>query len=360
MMPKLYTQRHKRSAFRESPSPPTLIENEDIASPKRAKIQDLESMQTENVPHSSLSEYELERKKRIEQNEAFKRTLGLTSVSFQVASKPQVLSKKRVVASEPSRKSLRLKRAQDPTIEIYTELEDTPVNKEVVARRGARLYDPVNGVTCHQCRQKTLDPKSICANEMTVGSIYRHKYCGSCLRNRYNENIEEVNQNKNWLCPFCRGDCNCSICKKKQKCKPHTKTTRKARRHIREEEEEEEEDDEEEQPPSPVSSASPPSSPVHSPFSEGQISHDAEETSELEDSHATTESYPTEMPLAMPLPALSLHSSSERLPDPDHSLSPNLSPATDCFSGAEPFSNYRLSDETEVIFASLPPLFTLT
>lgn len=360
MMPKLHTQRHKRSALEEeSPSPPILVENEDISSPKRARIEDADPTYTEEVPLSSLSEYELERKKRIEQNEAFKRTLGLTSVSFQVASKPQVISKKRVVASEPSRKSLRLKRAQDPTIELYTELEEPPANKEAVARRGARLYDPVNGVTCHQCRQKTLDPKSICANEMTVGSIYRHKYCGSCLRNRYNENIEEVNQNKNWLCPFCRGDCNCSICKKKQKCKPHTKTPRKARRHAREEEEDE---DEEEQPPSPVSSASPASSPVHSPssYAESQASHDAEETSEPEDPHATTCGYPTEMPLAMPLPDLSLHSSSERLPDPDHSLSPNLSPTADCFSTSEPFSNYRLSDETEVIFASLPPLFTLT
>jgi hypothetical protein len=356
-MPKLNTQRQKRKALKESPSPPTLIESEDgTESLKRAKTLFPSSPVSEDAPQTSLSEYELERKKRIEQNEAFKRTLGLSNVSFQVASKPQVLSKKRVVASEPSRKSLRLKRAQDPSLEIYSELEDATASPEAVARRGARLYDPVNGVTCHQCRQKTLDPKSICANEMTVGSIYRHKYCGSCLRNRYSENIEEVNQQKNWLCPFCRGDCDCSICKKKQKCKP-TKVTRKLRKHVHDD------DEEEEQPPSPVSSSSPPSSPVSSPVSSEEAITSSSSSSIAEEQHQATQplvEYTTEIPLSIPLlPELPLPRS-ERLttdahhPDPS-SFTPTLIHDTDYFSS---FGDAYISPETEVIFGSLPPLFS--
>ncbi|KAK3011731.1 hypothetical protein RJ639_012294 [Escallonia herrerae] len=46
---------------------------------------------------------------------------------------------------------------------------------------GKRIYDPINGKTCHQCR--------------------------------YGENVLEAKQNPNWVCPPCRGICNCSLCR---------------------------------------------------------------------------------------------------------------------------------------------------
>ncbi|KAI8852047.1 hypothetical protein BC829DRAFT_487792 [Chytridium lagenaria] len=34
--------------------------------------------------------------------------------------------------------------------------------KQVVVKKGGRVYDSVNGTSCHQCRQKTLDAKVQC------------------------------------------------------------------------------------------------------------------------------------------------------------------------------------------------------
>ena len=73
-----------------------------------------------------------------------------------------------------------------------------------------KTYDKVNGTTCHQCRQKTLDQKTICHNKKCVG--VRGQFCGPCLRNRYGESARETLQDSTWVCPPCRGICNCSFC----------------------------------------------------------------------------------------------------------------------------------------------------
>ncbi|XP_034258286.1 cell division cycle-associated 7-like protein isoform X5 [Pantherophis guttatus] len=69
------------------------------------------------------------------------------------------------------------------------------------------------GTTCHQCRQKTIDTKTICHNEDCVG--VRGQFCGPCLRNRYGEDVKVALLNPEWLCPPCRGECNCSYCRKR-------------------------------------------------------------------------------------------------------------------------------------------------
>ncbi|KAF3786331.1 Cell division cycle-associated 7-like protein [Nymphaea thermarum] len=51
-------------------------------------------------------------------------------------------------------------------------------------RDGKRIYDPFDGKTCHQCR--------------------------------YGENVLEVNRTPGWICPVCRGICNCSFCRIKK------------------------------------------------------------------------------------------------------------------------------------------------
>lgn len=35
-----------------------------------------------------------------------------------------------------------------------------------------------------------------------------------CLENRYKEKVEEANATEGWACPRCRGECNCSNCRK--------------------------------------------------------------------------------------------------------------------------------------------------
>lgn len=69
-----------------------------------------------------------------------------------------------------------------------------------------KIYDQ-NGTTCHQCRQKTRDKKTLCTQCGAISS----QFCGMCLQLRYGENLDEVFETvKNggqWLCPLCRGIC---------------------------------------------------------------------------------------------------------------------------------------------------------
>ncbi|XP_025805281.1 uncharacterized protein LOC112884118 isoform X2 [Panicum hallii] len=80
---------------------------------------------------------------------------------------------------------------------------------------GRRIYDPENGKTCHQCRQKTMDFAVACKQVKKKGPC-PIKYCRKCLLNRYGENAEEAEGKENWICPKCRGICNCSFCRKKK------------------------------------------------------------------------------------------------------------------------------------------------
>ncbi|KAK3587992.1 hypothetical protein CHS0354_014512 [Potamilus streckersoni] len=77
-----------------------------------------------------------------------------------------------------------------------------------------KKYDSIYGTTCHQCRQKTDDMKTICRSGNCFG--VRGQFCGPCLRNRYGEDAKEVLKNPNWICPPCRGVCNCSFCRKRK------------------------------------------------------------------------------------------------------------------------------------------------
>uniref|UniRef100_A0A8C4WXP9 Cell division cycle associated 7a n=1 Tax=Eptatretus burgeri TaxID=7764 RepID=A0A8C4WXP9_EPTBU len=76
-----------------------------------------------------------------------------------------------------------------------------------------KLYDKINGTTCHQCRQKTSDTKTTCRNDNCIG--VRGQFCGPCLRNRYGEDVREALLDPDWCCPTCRGICNCSFCRQR-------------------------------------------------------------------------------------------------------------------------------------------------
>nr|XP_009478838.1 PREDICTED: cell division cycle-associated 7-like protein [Pelecanus crispus] len=76
-----------------------------------------------------------------------------------------------------------------------------------------KIYDKVLGSTCHQCRQKTIDTKTICRNQGCGG--VRGQFCGPCLRNRYGEDVKSALLDPAWICPPCRGVCNCSYCRRR-------------------------------------------------------------------------------------------------------------------------------------------------
>ncbi|KAJ3101517.1 hypothetical protein HK100_004522 [Physocladia obscura] len=96
--------------------------------------------------------------------------------------------------------------------------------KKAKYERGGRIYDSVNGTSCHQCRQKTLDPKVKCTNIITYrnhdGTEVRAP-CplmmdNLCLEGRYGQNVDEERAKGDWICPKCRGICNCSFCMAKR------------------------------------------------------------------------------------------------------------------------------------------------
>ncbi|NWV41149.1 CDA7L protein, partial [Grantiella picta] len=76
-----------------------------------------------------------------------------------------------------------------------------------------KIYDKILGSTCHQCRQKTTDTKTICRNQGCGG--VRGQFCGPCLRNRYGEDVKSALLDPAWMCPPCRGVCNCSYCRRR-------------------------------------------------------------------------------------------------------------------------------------------------
>ncbi|KAK2663595.1 hypothetical protein Ddye_002169 [Dipteronia dyeriana] len=84
---------------------------------------------------------------------------------------------------------------------------------------GCRIYDSHNGKTCHQCRQKTMDFVASCNNSTEKKQCSIH-FCHRCLLNRYGEKAEEVALIHDWICPKCRGICNCSFCMKKRGHRP--------------------------------------------------------------------------------------------------------------------------------------------
>ncbi|KAJ8354413.1 hypothetical protein SKAU_G00219800 [Synaphobranchus kaupii] len=84
---------------------------------------------------------------------------------------------------------------------------------ENVAYKGTdKIYDKEHGSTCHQCRQKTSDTKTVCRNPNCWG--VKGQFCGPCLRNRYGEDVRAALLDSMWVCPPCRGICNCSFCRK--------------------------------------------------------------------------------------------------------------------------------------------------
>ena len=85
---------------------------------------------------------------------------------------------------------------------------------KISAKFADKTYNQTTGTSCHQCRQKTADTKTICRSGKCVG--VRGQFCGRCLQIRYGESVRDALLDPTWSCPPCKGRCNCSICMKRQ------------------------------------------------------------------------------------------------------------------------------------------------
>ncbi|KAH7433086.1 hypothetical protein KP509_07G054500 [Ceratopteris richardii] len=196
------------------------------------------------------TDYEQQRNARIGENKKRMQALGLLELSHSISSIQQTNKRSRKtynvsasppvrsVESTPRRRSSRLQGTPLPSYaevttvkeieitaddrqtqpEIYTEehekllgsyVQEWELFKDGFAEDGTRIYDSVRGKTCHQCRQKTLGLRTTCSRCCSL----RGQFCGDCLFMRYGENVMEANNNKDWVCPGCRGICNCSFCR---------------------------------------------------------------------------------------------------------------------------------------------------
>ncbi|KAF9600577.1 hypothetical protein IFM89_010063 [Coptis chinensis] len=209
-----------------------------------------------NNSSNEVSGYELCREKRIKENLERMQKLGIFDLSNKLKSGvllPNKRSPRKVFdgksysplqSSLPPRRSSRL---QNATPVSYTEVREKRTKKEDdllgplvgeglrpeiyteehekllgtcgltwdlfvdgYTKDGVRIYDPINGKTCHQCRQKTLGHRTHCIE----CNLVTGQFCGDCLYLRYGEHVLEATQNPNWICPVCRGICNCSLCRK--------------------------------------------------------------------------------------------------------------------------------------------------
>ncbi|XP_052197941.1 uncharacterized protein LOC127804891 [Diospyros lotus] len=201
-----------------------------------------------------LSSYEQLREERIKENLVRMQQLGLFDLSLKLKSvKPPRKNNYKssscknpaspLPPSEPRRRSSRLQNTppvtycevssskkdasskvelnflkEGPMPEVYTDEHEKLLGSTNMSwalfvdgygQDGKRIYDPVQGKTCHQCRQKTLGHRTCCSKcDMVQG-----QFCGDCLYMRYGEHVLEAKQNPNWICPVCRGICNCSLCR---------------------------------------------------------------------------------------------------------------------------------------------------
>ncbi|KAG0054510.1 hypothetical protein BGZ83_011104 [Gryganskiella cystojenkinii] len=73
--------------------------------------------------------------------------------------------------------------------------------------KNGRVYGTADGSSCHQCRQRTTDEKASCTNCVLKYDI------GCLVKKRYSDTREQAKA-PNWICPSCRGICNCSQCRK--------------------------------------------------------------------------------------------------------------------------------------------------
>ncbi|KAM9385607.1 cell division cycle-associated 7-like protein isoform 2-T2 [Pholidichthys leucotaenia] len=131
---------------------------------------------------------------------------------------PRTIDVKRLVEVDEELACMRQKKRNHSRRSTYCGKSVDEITEEDLAniayRSKDKIWDKENGSSCHQCRQKTLDTKTVCRSGFCAGG--KGQFCGPCLKNRYGEDVRAVLLDPNWSCPICRGMCNCSLCRKKE------------------------------------------------------------------------------------------------------------------------------------------------
>ncbi|KAI4347286.1 hypothetical protein L6164_008108 [Bauhinia variegata] len=165
------------------------------------------------------------------------------------SSDPSSLKQEKVSSSEWEEESLscgEVKRPANAPL-IILKGKELQLSAEASSRRchskgRGSVYDPVFGLCCHFCRQKKLCGEEDCkrcgnfdVDEPCLGktdcSVCHSStglFCRACLKVRYGEEMEDVRENKEWMCPHCIEEkgkrpywiCNSSLCLKKRKMPP--------------------------------------------------------------------------------------------------------------------------------------------
>ncbi|XP_020253340.1 uncharacterized protein LOC109830481 isoform X2 [Asparagus officinalis] len=112
-----------------------------------------------------------------------------------------------------------VKPREEGSCQNHLSLKKKRTNNLGVRVKGARTYDYVNGKTSHRCRQKTRGFAVFC-KQLKKDKLCTLTYCHKCLLNRYGKNTDEVGKLESWICPKCRGVCNCSFCMKRKGFQP--------------------------------------------------------------------------------------------------------------------------------------------
>ncbi|KAL8160442.1 hypothetical protein V2J09_001979 [Rumex salicifolius] len=209
----------------ESPQIPAMAANLPVTDTVPELVPGSETLDPLN--HGSPAGYEQQREQRIKENLQRMQKLGIADLSLKlktsVAAKraPRNFSSERktpirVLANEPRRRSSRLQNVEPVSYvenvkltkqeeklikysilleegvkpEFYTEEHEKQLGSTELewtffvdgyGADGNRIYDPVNGKTCHQCRQKTLGHRTHCSK----CQIVQGQFCGDCLYMRY-------------------------------------------------------------------------------------------------------------------------------------------------------------------------------
>ncbi|KAF2359005.1 Zinc-finger domain of monoamine-oxidase A repressor R1 [Trinorchestia longiramus] len=117
-------------------------------------------------------------------------------------------------SGKPARRRASHSTSHDPNVNVLAPHDVTQAMLSKISYRSTYKTYSASGTTCHQCRQKTSDTKTVCRSGHCVG--YRGMFCGSCLKNRYGEDVHNALKDPEWQCPPCRGNCNCSICRTRE------------------------------------------------------------------------------------------------------------------------------------------------
>ncbi|XP_052723274.1 uncharacterized protein LOC108345271 isoform X3 [Vigna angularis] len=206
----------------------------------------------ERVTEQPKLDYEALRKARMLENQAKLESLGVGKTVSQLRQQVKEQQPHRPYQKKAYDKitfSGEKEEKQRPANAPLVNLSDADLllSSEHSARRcnskgRGSIYNPVLGICCHFCRQKKLCGEEDCkrcgnfdVNEPCLGktdcSVCHSStgvFCRACLKVRYGEEIEEVRENKGWMCPHCIEEqgtkpywiCNSSICLRKRKMPP--------------------------------------------------------------------------------------------------------------------------------------------